>query len=236
MTTETTPIFRADLNKKAHEVASMFDQVARHYDLTNNVLSMGQVFIWRQAVINALKPAPGQTILDLAAGTGTSSNALARSGAAVVACDLSEGMLEVGRSRYPHLEFVLGDATNLPFDDGTFDAVTISYGLRNVEDPELALREMLRVTKPGGQLLVAEFSTPTSSCFRSIYNVYLGEVLPQVAKLVSSADLAYEYLMESIIDWPDQESLALTIAKQGWTDVAYRNLAGGAVALHRAKK
>lgn len=214
----------------------MFDQVAKHYDITNDVLSLGQVYIWRQAVINALNPGPGQTVLDLAAGTGTSSNALARSGAAVVACDFSEGMIQVGRARYPELEFVQGDATDLPFPDSQFDAVTISYGLRNIEDPRKALREMLRVTKPGGQLVIAEFSTPTAPWFRSLYKLYLGKVLPALASLVSSDDVAYDYLMESILDWPDQRRLARMIAEQGWRRVAYRNLAGGAVALHRAFK
>lgn len=236
MTTDSESGFRADLDKKPHEIARMFDQVAQQYDITNDVLSLGQVYVWRQAVINALQPMPGDSILDLAAGTGTSSAALARSGAAVVACDLSEGMLEVGRQKHPGLEFVQGDAMNLPFPDDSFDAVTISYGLRNVEDPRLAIREMLRVTKPGGQLLIAEFSTPSNGAFRGLYTFYLGRVLPLVARLVSSDADAYQYLMESILDWPDQERLARMIAEAGWAGVGYRNLSGGAVALHRAIK
>ncbi len=236
MTTTPDSGFRADLDKKPEDIAQMFDQVAGQYDLTNDVLSLGQVFVWRQAVVNALRPGPGQLILDLAAGTGTSSNQLARTGAAVVACDLSEGMLEVGRQRYPNLEFVQGDATDLPFPDDHFDAVTISYGLRNVENPSRVIKEMLRVTRPGGQLLIAEFSTPTNPVFRGVYSFYLAHLIPMIARVVSSDADAYEYLMESIVDWPDQEHLADMIAQQGWACVAYRNLSGGAVALHRAFK
>lgn len=234
--TNQPAVLRADLTKKPEEIAQMFDQVARQYDLTNDILSMGQVAIWRRAVCNALHPHQGQVILDLAAGTGTSSQALARRGATVVACDLSEGMLEVGRRRYPDLDFVRGDAMDLPFPDNHFDAVTISYGLRNVEDPAKALQEMCRVTRPGGTLVVAEFSRPTSPWFRTFYTAYLGRVLPKVAAVISSDGVAYEYLMESILDWPGQEALAQIIGKQGWSGVEYRNLSGGAVALHRATK
>lgn len=235
---ETSPVqtVRADLEKDPNEVAAMFDQVASRYDLTNDLLSLGQVYLWRQAVVNAVAPQPGQKILDLAAGTGTSSNALARSGAEVIACDLSAGMIEVGREQYPELEFVQGDATALPFEDNYFDAATISFGLRNVEDVPLALRELLRVTKPGGRLVICEFSTPEVAWFRSVYRWYLGSVLPKVAELFSSADVAYDYLTESIIDWPNQKQLGQKIVEAGWQDVAYKNLSGGIVALHRAVK
>lgn len=212
----------------------MFDQVAPRYDLTNDLLSFGQVYLWRRAVVRALAPHAGMRILDLAAGTGTSAAALAAHGAEVVACDLSEGMIEVGRERHPELEFVLGDATNLPFEDDEFDAVTISFGLRNVEDLPAALREMRRVTRPGGQLLVCEFSTPTAAWFRGLYQWYLGQALPAVAGAFSSDQAAYVYLMESILDWPSQQELGGLIAAEGWRDVRYRNLSGGIVALHHA--
>lgn len=226
--------YRADLKKKPQEIAKMFDQVAQRYDLTNDVLSLGQVRLWRRAAVNATDPSPGETILDLAAGTGSSTNALAASGAKVIACDLSPGMLAAGKKRYPHLEFIEGNATDLPFPDGSFDAVTISFGLRNVQDVERALQEMARVTKPGGRLVIAEFSTPTSPWFRRLYYTYLQQVLPRLAQLFSSNGSAYTYLTESIRDWPDQEALGRLILKHGWSGAAFRNLAGGAVALHRA--
>ncbi len=227
---------RADLTKKPGAVSAMFDQVARRYDLMNTVASVGQVYVWRRAVVNALDPRPGQRILDLAAGTGTSSAAIAARGAHVVACDLSPGMIEVGRERHPDLEFVLGNATDLPFPDDEFDAVTISFGLRNVQDVPAALREILRVTKPGGILLICEFSAPTNPTFRYAYDRYLDRVMPVAARALSSDDVAYDYLVESILEWPDQQELGALLQDCGWRGVEVRNLAGGIVALHRAKK
>lgn len=231
---EQPEIKRAGLDKKPHEVAGMFNKVARRYDMTNEALTLGQVHIWRRGVRLALNPKPGEKILDLAAGTGTSSAALAESGAEVVACDLSEGMIAVGRERHPELTFVQGDATDLPFEDATFDAVTISFGLRNVENTEKALREMARVVKPGGRLVICEFSRPTWAPFRAVYSFYLEQILTRVAGLVSSDDEAYEYLIESIQEWPDQERLGALIARSGWDRVQYRNYTGGILALHRA--
>lgn len=227
---------RADLAKDPADVAAMFDQVAPRYDLMNDVLSGGQVYVWRQATINAISPQPGQRILDLAAGTGTSADAIARTGAEVVACDLSPGMVEVGRARYPELEFVIGNAEALPFPDDTFDAVTISFGIRNVQNVHVALKEMRRVTKPGGRLVVCEFSTPENPVFRKLYDFYLSQVLPRVARLGSSDAGAYQYLMETIIEWPDQRDFGATIAEAGWKGTEYRSLTGGIVALHRAWK
>lgn len=212
----------------------MFDRVARRYDLTNDVLAMGQTRRWRKAVADALEVRAGQRILDLAAGTGTSSEAFRVRGADVVACDFSLGMLHVGHERLPHLAFVAGDGMALPFADNTFDATTISFGLRNIHDPELGLREMHRVTRPGGVLVVCEFSSPTWAPFRTLYQEYLMKALPAVASRVSSNAAAYEYLAESISAWPDQRSLATMIADNGWSDVAWRNLSGGIVALHKA--
>lgn len=218
------------------EVAGMFDEVAARYDIMNDLMTMGQVRVWREAVTVAIDARPGIKVLDLAAGTGTSSAAYAARGADVVACDFSKGMISEGRKRYPELTFVEGDAMDLPFEDETFDVTTISYGLRNVNDPDLALREMLRVTKPGGKLLVAEFSTPTWAPFRSLYNFYLGTALPALSQLFSSDHAAYDYLIESIQAWPDQERLVEKIQGAGWRNVGYRNLAGGIVALHRATR
>ena len=224
---------RASLDKEPHEVAAMFDGVAARYDLTNDVLSMGQTRAWRRAVATAVDARPGERILDLAAGTGTSSVPFQQAGASVVACDFSLGMLGVGRSRNPELDFAAGDALRLPFRDGAFDAVTISFGLRNVADTTAALRELRRVTKPGGRLVVCEFSHPTNGPFRTVYIEYLMRALPSIAQRVASNPEAYVYLADSIRAWPDQKGLATLIRASGWSRVAWRNLTGGIVALHR---
>ncbi len=225
---------RADLDKKPADVAAMFDDVARRYDLTNDVLSLGQDRRWRRLVVEAVDPQPGERVLDLAAGTGTSSQPFADRGATVVPCDFSIGMLRVGKRNRPHLGFAAGDGTRLPFADDTFDAVTISFGLRNIVDPDTGLAEMLRVTRPGGRLVVCEFSHPTNAAFRTVYIEYLMKALPAVARTVSSSPDAYVYLAESIRAWPDQRGLAARIDAAGWHGTQWRNLSGGIVALHRA--
>lgn len=169
---------RASLDKQPHEVASMFDNVAERYDLTNDVLSLGQDRRWRKEVARAVDARPAQKVLDLAAGTATSSLPFARTGAYVVPCDFSLGMLQVGKTRQPWLPFTAGDATRLPFKDDTFDAVSISFGLRNVQDFDAALREMHRVTRPGGRVVICEFSHPTWAPFRTVYTEYLMRALP----------------------------------------------------------
>ena len=226
---------RATLEKRHDEVAAMFDRVAARYDLANDVLSLGQDRAWRRLTVEAVRPRAGQLILDLAAGTGTSSEPFADAGAMVIPTDLSLGMLRVGRQRRPELSFVAADALRLPFADASFDAVAISFGLRNVEDPSASLREMRRVTRVGGTLVVCEFSTPTWRPFRTLYANYLVAAIPRIASLVSSNPVAYEYLAESIQAWPDQAALAAVIAAAGWRDVEWRNLSGGIVALHRAR-
>jgi demethylmenaquinone methyltransferase/2-methoxy-6-polyprenyl-1,4-benzoquinol methylase len=227
-------VSRADLDKDPRDVASMFDGVARRYDITNTVLSLGQDRFWRRATRSALKIGPGQKVLDLAAGTAVSTVELAKSGAWCVAADFSVGMLGAGSGRT--VPKVAGDATRLPFADEVFDAVTISFGLRNVADFPAGLREMARVTKPGGRLVVCEFSTPTSPLFATAYKEYLMQALPRVARAVSSNPDAYVYLAESIRAWPDQAALAQEIARAGWSAVRWRNLTGGIVALHAAYK
>jgi demethylmenaquinone methyltransferase / 2-methoxy-6-polyprenyl-1,4-benzoquinol methylase len=226
-------VTRASLEKQPCEVAAMFDGVAARYDLTNDVLSLGQARLWRKAVAAAVGARPGDRVLDLAAGTGTSSLPFAAAGAHVVPCDFSLGMLREGKKRHPGLSLIAGDATKLPFTDGAFDAVTISFGLRNVRDTGTALAEMLRVTRPGGRIVICEFSHPTWQPLRTLYTEYLMRALPPVAASVSSNPDAYVYLAESIRAWPDQPGLAARMQKAGWSHVAWRNLTGGIVALHR---
>ncbi|WP_225752933.1 demethylmenaquinone methyltransferase [Actinotalea sp. Marseille-Q4924] len=227
---------RASLDKRPHEVAAMFDGIARRYDLTNDVISLGQDRRWRAATIRAVDARLGDRVLDLAAGTGTSSEPFAAAGVRVVPCDFSVGMLTVGKRRRPDLPFTAGDATRLPFADASFDAVTISFGLRNVVDTAAALREMLRVTRPGGRLVVTEFSTPTWAPFRTLYLEYLVRALPPLARAVSREPDAYVYLADSIRAWPDQAGLGRLVRDAGWGDVAYRDLSGGIVAMHRATR
>jgi demethylmenaquinone methyltransferase/2-methoxy-6-polyprenyl-1,4-benzoquinol methylase len=227
-------VSRASLDKDPHEVASMFDAVARRYDITNTVLSLGQDRYWRRATRSALQVVRGQSVLDLAAGTAVSTVELAKSGAWCVAADFSVGMLHAGGRR--PVPKVAGDATRLPFGDEVFDSVTISFGLRNVVDFAAGLREMARVTKPGGRLVVCEFSTPTVPVFSTLYKEYLMQALPRVARAVSSNPDAYVYLAESIRAWPDQSALARAIEQSGWSQVRWRNLTGGIVALHTATK
>ena len=230
---------RADLEKDPAHVSGMFDEVAPAYDRSNTILSLGNDRLWRIATTRAVAPKAGQRILDLAAGTGASAVSLARSGADVVAADFSRGMLAEARRRHggiPNLSFVEADAMALPFDDDEFDTVTISFGLRNVAEPRVALAELLRVTAPGGRLVICEFSHPPARAFAALYRFYNDRVLPSVARAVSSNAEAYDYLNESIQDWPDQATLSSWIRSAGWTDVAHRDLSFGIVALHRAVK
>ena len=229
-------VLRADLDKNQADVASMFDRVAERYDMMDALMTGGMNHVWMAAFRKAVAPHPGERILDLAAGTGVSSAALAKGGAEVVACDLSEGMIEVGRERHPDIEFVRGNAMSLDFEEASFDAVTISWGLRNIPDPGLALREMMRVVRPRGRLVVLEFSTPTSRVFRGLYGAYQSTVMPALARVASTNGGAYDYLVESIRQWPSQEEVAHMIAANGWREVEYRNLTGGIACLHRAVK
>lgn len=227
---------RAQLDKSPAEVARMFDEVAPRYDLMNDLLALGQTRAWRAAVKAAVAPRAGEIVVDLAAGTGTSSLPLAESGALVIPCDFSLGMLQVGKRAHPHLPFVAADALALPFADSSVDAVTISFGLRNVADRHRALREIARILKPGGRVVVCEFSHPTWAPFRTVYTEYLMKALPAVARFASSNPDAYVYLAESIRAWPDQRELATDLVHAGFEGVQWRDLTGGIVALHRGVK
>jgi len=264
---------RADLDKQPGDVAAMFDAIAGRYDLLNDILSAGQVRLWRRAVARIIGVGPGERVLDLAAGTGTSSLTFTATGADCVACDFSLGMLQAGRARLAgprgvrgggqllprevrgdgsprekeqggpgadrppgRLSFVAGDALRLPFRDGAFDAVTISFGLRNVAGPAAALAEMRRVTRPGGRLVVCEFSTITIGPVDMLYRRYLINVLPAIARRTARSPEAYEYLAESITDWPAQRELAGMIQAAGWSAVRWRDLSMGVVAVHVARR
>ncbi|AYJ33153.1 demethylmenaquinone methyltransferase [Corynebacterium xerosis] len=225
---------RADLGKDPRDVATMFDGVGKNYDITNTVLSAGIDAHWRRETGRRLDLAPGELVLDLAAGTAVSTVELSKSGATVIACDFSRGMLAAGAHR--DVPKVCGDGMNLPFPDNTFDAVTISFGLRNIHDFRAGLREMARVTRPGGRLTVCEFSTPTVPVFSTLYKEYLMRALPAVAKAVSSNPDAYVYLAESIRAWPGQDELAREINRNGWAECGWRNMTFGIAALHSAIK
>ena len=264
---------RAGLDKQPGDVAAMFDAIAGRYDLLNDILSGGQVRLWRRAVARITDARPGDRVLDLAAGTGTSSLTFTATGADCVACDFSIGMLRAGHARSARspglalreeqsppavrdygghqsgpagdsrggappgrLSFVAGDALRLPFRDEAFDVVTISFGLRNVADPGTALAEMRRVTRPGGRLVVCEFSTITVAPVDMLYRRYLINVLPAIARRTARSPEAYEYLAESIVDWPDQRGLTGVIESAGWSAVRWRDLTLGVVAVHVARR
>jgi demethylmenaquinone methyltransferase/2-methoxy-6-polyprenyl-1,4-benzoquinol methylase len=248
---------RPNLDKRPGDVSAMFDKVAERYDLLNDVLSLGQDRWWRRVVAAAVAARPGERVLDLAAGTGTSSRTFTRAGADCVACDFSLGMLRVGARRLrsarttkpispngpyqPPLPagpvwFVAGDALRLPFRDQSFDAVTISFGLRNVAEPDTALAEMRRVTRPSGRLVICEFGHLPMRQLNAAYEKYLTRALPAIARRLSGNPAAYEYLAESIKDWPAQPELARRIAAAGWSAVRWRDLTMGVVAVHLARR
>ena len=227
---------RADLGKEPNEVSAMFDGVARRYDLLNDLLSLGRTKAWRKVATQVIAPKPGMRILDIAAGTGSSSRPLADAGADVIPLDFSKGMLDAGRKRHQDLAFTQGDALALNFKDNEFDVTTISFGLRNTSDTSKALRESFRVLKPGGRIVVVEFSQPTNKIFRTIYLRYLMRALPAVARKVSSNPGAYVYLAESILAWPNQSGLAELIKAAGFGSVQWKNLTFGIVAIHTGVK
>ncbi len=233
---ENIRVSRADLGKEPEEVSAMFDGVARRYDLLNDLLSLGRTKAWRKVATSIIAPKPGMRILDIAAGTGSSSRSLADAGAEVIPLDFSKGMLEAGRKRHPDLAFTHGDALALTFNDNEFDVTTISFGLRNTTDTLKALRESLRVLKPGGRMVVIEFSQPTNKIFRTIYLRYLIRAIPPVARKVSSNPGAYIYLAESIIAWPNQADLAELMKTAGFEKIHWKNLTFGIVAVHTGYK
>ena len=223
---------RANLNKDPDDVSKMFDDVAHRYDFLNDLLSLGRTKAWRRVVTSIIAPKPGMKILDIAAGTGSSSRPLVDKGAEVTALDFSRGMIEQGRKQNKNINFVQGDALKLPFEDDAFDVTTISFGLRNTSNTDKALKEALRVTKDGGRIVVAEFSHPVNPIFKKIYLNYLMKALPIVVKKISKNPDAYIYLAESIRAWPDQAELASIMRDSGFKSVAWQDLTFGIVAVH----
>ena len=223
---------RANLNKDPDDVSKMFDDVANRYDFLNDLLSLGRTKAWRRAVTSIIAPKPGMKILDIAAGTGSSSRPLVDKGAEVTALDFSRGMIEEGRKQNKNINFVQGDALKLPFEDNSFEVTTISFGLRNTSSTEIALKEALRVTKDGGRIVVAEFSHPVNPIFKKIYLNYLMKALPVIVKKISKNPDAYIYLADSIRAWPDQAELASIMRDSGFKSVAWQDLTFGIVAVH----
>ena len=223
---------RANLNKDPDDVSRMFDGVANRYDFLNDLLSLGRTKAWRRVVTSIIGPKPGIKILDIAAGTGASTRPLVDAGADVIAVDFSAGMINVGKKRNKDIKFVQGDALNLPFEDNSFDVTTISFGLRNTSNINLALKDALRVTKVGGRIVIAEFSHPSNFLFRKIYLNYLMKALPIISRKISKNPEAYVYLAESVRAWPNQEGLASKMRDAGWKSVAWQDLTFGIVAVH----
>jgi demethylmenaquinone methyltransferase/2-methoxy-6-polyprenyl-1,4-benzoquinol methylase len=236
----TTPDPRPTRDKDAALVQAMFDRVAPRYDLANTIFSAGQDRHWRRVAAAATAIGPGDVVVDVAAGTGALSHDLATAGASVVALDFSWNMVATGAARAQagtaddRIFWCNGDGTRLPLADASVDAVTIAFGLRNLPDPAAGLAEFARVTRPGGRLVVLEFSTPVSTPFRTVYQRYLVGAIPTLAQVVTSDPAAYRYLAESILAWPDQTELAQIITAAGWKGVRWKNLTGGVVAVHQA--
>ena len=223
---------RANLNKDPDDVSKMFDDVAHRYDFLNDLLSLGRTKAWRKVVTAIIAPKPGLRILDIAAGTGSSSAPLVAKGADLIALDFSEGMLAAGRKRHKKIKFQQGDALMLPFAENYFDVTTISFGLRNTSDTTVALKEALRVTKQSGRIVICEFSHPTNKILRLVYLKYLMRALPVIAKRISKNPAAYIYLAESIQAWPNQSALAQVMRQAGWESVSWQDLTFGIVAVH----
>ena len=227
---------------KARRVRAVFDSVAGNYDVMNDLMSMGVHRLWKRFTLSQTGLRPGQRALDVAGGTGDLSAGMAKQvgdEGLVVLTDINAAMLEVGRDRLTdkglvrNVRYSLANAEKLPFADKTFDCVTIGFGLRNVTDKAAALRSMRRVLRPGGQLLILEFSHPTVPGLKPLYDRYSFEVLPLLGKFIAKDAASYQYLAESIRKFPNQETLASMMRDAGLEDCRYHNLTGGIVALHR---
>ena len=236
---------QVDKNEKADLVAGVFHSVAARYDLMNDLMSVGIHRIWKRFTIELSGVRQGDSVLDIAGGTGDLAAKFARvvgKEGRVVLADINESMLQVGRDKLldtgqlGNIEFVQADAQYLPFPDNSFDCITIAFGLRNVTDKDKALQSMLRVLKPGGRLLVLEFSKPQNELLSRAYDAYSFRMLPFMGKLVANDSESYKYLAESIRMHPDQDTLLEMLEDAGFTDCNFHDLTGGIVALHRGVK
>lgn len=251
MTTYTDPdqthfgYRQVPVNEKAGLVEDVFRSVAPNYDLMNDVMSLGMHRLWKRFTLAQAAIRPGQCVLDVASGTGDLARDLARQvgkRGKVTMTDINEAMLEVGRNRLTdagllgNIDYVIANAEQLPFEDNHYDCVTIAFGLRNVTDKSAALRSMYRVLKPGGKLLVLEFSRPRVPLLNKLYDLYSFHVIPKLGELIAKDRDSYQYLVESIRMHPDQDTLKTMMEEAGFEDTGYFNLNGGIVALHKGYK
>ena len=236
---------RVNRGDKAGMVRGVFDSVAGRYDLMNDLMSGGIHRIWKRFTIELSAVRPGQTVLDIARGTGDLAAKFSRlvgSEGQVILADINAAMLTVGRDRLidkgatGNVQVVQADAQHLPFDDNSIDCITIAFGLRNVTDKAMAMRSMLRVLRPGGRLLVLEFSKPTSALLGKLYDQYSFQILPAMGRLIAQDAESYRYLAESIRQHPDQETLLEMMETAGFVNCRYHNMTGGVVALHQGFK
>jgi demethylmenaquinone methyltransferase/2-methoxy-6-polyprenyl-1,4-benzoquinol methylase len=229
------PDHRPVRDKDAALVQQMFDRVAPRYDVANTVFSLGLDRHWREVTAHAVAPRPGAVVVDVAGGTGALADVLVSRGARVVVADLSFEMVRVGAARARRtVWWTVADALRLPLADASVDAVTIAFGLRNLNDTRAGLAEFRRVVRPGGQLAILEFSRPVRPVLRALYHRCVLGLLPRAARLFTSDPAAYGYLARSISAWPDQRDLARIVRDSGWERVRWKNLSGGIVALHHA--
>lgn len=248
MSTKKTTHFgyqEVDKDAKADMVADVFHSVAARYDLMNDLMSGGIHRIWKRFTIELSAVRKGNAVLDIAGGTGDLAAKFSRivgPEGRVVLADINQSMLEVGRDKLldtghqGNIEFVQADAQFLPFPDDSFDCITIAFGLRNVTEKDTALKSMLRVLKPGGRLLVLEFSKPDNDLLSKAYDTYSFRILPLMGKLVANDSESYQYLAESIRMHPDQQTLKEMMEEAGFDRVEFHNMTGGIVALHRGVK
>lgn len=232
-------------NEKEKKVGAVFQSVAKNYDLMNDLMSFGIHRLWKRLTVELSGVRSGQTVLDLAGGSGDLTRLfcqkVGKSGLVVLA-DINQAMLSVGRNRlldegyHDNVDYIQANAQCLPFEDNTFDCMTIAFGLRNVTDKEAALESMYRVCKPGGKMMILEFSMPTQPLLKSAYDWYSFQVLPKVGQWFADDGSSYQYLAESIRMHPSQEELKQMIERAGFEDCHYHNLSGGIVALHTAHK
>jgi demethylmenaquinone methyltransferase/2-methoxy-6-polyprenyl-1,4-benzoquinol methylase len=233
--------------QRAARVGELFATIARRYDLINDIQSLGIHRLWKRRVLQLARPQPGERALDLCCGTGDLTLALAKHGANVIGLDFSDAMLAVAKEKASHrgavmaaqsskIEFIRGDAQQIPFPENTFDVLTIGYGLRNLADLDAGLRDMLRVTRPGGRLVALEFGKPENSAWRGIYFSYLKFALPIFGKIFCRNSAAYAYILESLNHYPAQQAVAAKMAALGWQNIRVFNLTGGVMSIHCAEK